>query len=101
MVSLTILVFDALFALLALSFAAWSTRASVPSKRAGVRARAPRASAAQPAGVLVEVLVRMGFKPLEAARAANEIRDCRDEPLDAQVRQALGVLCHGTGRAGQ
>jgi Holliday junction resolvasome RuvABC DNA-binding subunit len=108
MVSLTILAFDALFVLLALAFAAWSTRdklahgapSSVPSKSAAVRARVPAASAGQPAGVLVDVLVRMGFKPLQAERAADEIGDSRNEPLDAQVREALRVLCHGAGRVG-
>lgn len=105
MVSVTILAFDALFVLLAVVFAAWSTRdkfaraalSSVPSKSAEVRAHAPMGSTSslrsgQPAGVLVEVLVRMGFKPLQAERAAAEIRDYRDEPLDAQVREALRVL---------
>jgi Holliday junction resolvasome RuvABC DNA-binding subunit len=111
MISVTILAFDALFVLLAVSFAVWSTRdksargvlSSVPSKSAEVRACVPEGSTSsprsgQPEGVLVEVLVRMGFKPLQAQRAAAEIRDYCDEPLDTQVREALRVLCHGTGR---
>jgi len=94
----TILALDAVFALSVLAFAAWSTR----GKPARVRIPATGASlprSEQPAGLLVDVLVRMGFKPLEAARAADQIGECRDEPLDAQVREALRVLCHGTGRA--
>jgi hypothetical protein len=92
-----ILFFDALFVLSAVSFAAWSTMGKsargVSSKSAGVRVRVPGASTGSlRSGQLVEVLVRMGFKPLQAERAAAETSDHRDEPLDAQVREALMVL---------
>jgi hypothetical protein len=100
MTSLTTLLFDAVFALSAVGFAAWSTRgvlSSVPSKSTGVRARVQAESTAsprsgQPAGVLVEALVRMGFKRLQAQQAATETSDHRNEPLDVQVREALRVL---------
>jgi Holliday junction resolvasome RuvABC DNA-binding subunit len=88
MISLTILVFDAFFVLSAVGFAACSVLSSVPSKCAVVRARVPVASA----GFLVEALVRMGFKRLQAERAAAETREHCSEPLDVQVREALRVL---------
>jgi Holliday junction DNA helicase RuvA len=56
-------------------------------------ASAPRA-AAGPIGQLVATLQAMGFKPLEAERAAAELRDRADQPLDALVRDALKILTH-------
>ncbi len=100
MVNAIILAFDAVFVLLVLLFGVCSTRGTLvgtPAESPGSHAPVPAATprSAQPAGLLVDVLVRMGFKPREAERAAREIGACGSEPLDAQVRKALGVLCHG------
>ncbi len=45
-----------------------------------------------PTAVLVDALVKMGFKPAEAERAAVELRDRATEPLDVLVRDALRLL---------
>jgi Holliday junction DNA helicase RuvA len=45
-----------------------------------------------PTAVLVDALVKMGFKPAEAERAAIELRDRATEPLDVLVRDALRLL---------
>ncbi len=106
MVNAIILAFDAVFVLLVLLFGVCSTRSALtgtpaesPVGHAPVPSAPPRL--AQPAGLLVDVLVRMGFKAREAERAAHEIGACGNEPLDVQVRKALGVLCHGAERAGR
>lgn len=57
---------------------------------AGVTA-APRA-AMGPTGTLVATLVRMGFKQAEAERAAAELAERMDEPMDVLVRAALQML---------
>jgi Holliday junction DNA helicase RuvA len=51
-------------------------------------------AAAGPMGALVTTLIGLGFKPLEAERAAAELKDREREPLDALVRAALKVLTH-------
>jgi Holliday junction DNA helicase RuvA len=41
---------------------------------------------------LVDALLRLGFKPMEAERAAADLRGREAEPLDVLVREALRVL---------
>ena len=41
---------------------------------------------------LVDALLRLGFKPIEAERAAADLRGREGEPLDVLVREALRVL---------
>jgi Holliday junction DNA helicase RuvA len=47
---------------------------------------------AGPTAVLVDALVKLGFKQAEAERAAVELRDRATEPLDVLVRDALRIL---------
>jgi Holliday junction DNA helicase RuvA len=54
--------------------------APTPSRRAGSLGR------------LVDALTRMGFKPAEAERAANELKARESEPIDTLVREALQIL---------
>lgn len=43
-------------------------------------------------GALVATLLNLGFKPLDAERAAAELASRVDEPLDTLVREALRML---------
>ena len=60
---------------------------SAPLPRSGP---APRV-ASGPTGVVVDALVRMGFKPAAAERAVAGLEDL-DRPLAELIREALGVL---------
>lgn len=50
------------------------------------------AAPAGPMGALVATLLKLGFRPAEAERAAAEMAPRADEPLDALVRDALKLL---------
>jgi Holliday junction resolvasome RuvABC DNA-binding subunit len=41
---------------------------------------------------VVDALVRMGFKPLEAERAVGEFKGREGEPMESLVRDALRAL---------
>ena len=43
---------------------------------------------------LVDALTRLGFKPVEAERAAAQLKGREDEPLSNLVREALKLLTH-------
>ncbi|MDP3277388.1 MAG: Holliday junction branch migration protein RuvA [Deltaproteobacteria bacterium] len=58
----------------------------------GAHAGAPALGRAGPTGLLVDALTKMGFKPMEAERAALELRDRATEPLDVLMRDALRLL---------
>lgn len=62
--------------------------AAVPAASAGV----PLPRVVGPMSALVDTLMKMGFKPLEAERAASELKERSDEPLEVLVREALRVL---------
>jgi Holliday junction DNA helicase RuvA len=50
------------------------------------------ARANEPLRPVVDALVRMGFKPLEAERAVTELKGRESEPIDTLVRDALRAL---------
>ena len=55
-------------------------------------ATAPVAAPVGPMGTLVATLINLGFKPLDAERAAAELAPRANEPLNELVREALKRL---------
>jgi Holliday junction DNA helicase RuvA len=63
---------------------------SAAAAAAAVPTSAARAN--EPFRPVVDALVRMGFKPLEAERAVSELKGREGEPMEALVRDALRAL---------
>ncbi len=66
--------------------------AGVPVSSVPSAAVAAALRASDPFRPVVDTLVRMGFKPLEAERAAAELKGRESEPMEALVRDALRAL---------
>lgn len=58
----------------------------------GPAAAAPAAAAEGPLGQVVGALVSMGYRPLEAERAVEQLAGREDEPVEVLLREALVSL---------